>query len=140
MKQRWLILALGLLFATPAVADQPLPREATHKARPQASLLLELADWSCHWNNRLSVTVAGTVKNISARSKLGVEARIVVLDNKGDVIKGADKPLEDSPLDPNQISHFSGEITLNSSAVRPDSCSIDFVDRDGTYLDWRPSP
>jgi len=138
MQHHWIGAAVvSLVLAVPASAKQPLELTSSHDARPKASLLLELVDWHCFWNNKLTISVNGTIKNISALPEPKVVAHIVVKDRGGNAIKDSDKDVETQPLTPNTVSGFEGEIVLNQTDGTPKSCDIDFQDGDGTRLNWR---
>lgn len=132
-----------LAVATPATAKEPVPKSSTHeaeRARPEASLLLELIDWHCAWNNRLVVSVEGSIKNISSYTVPKVVARIIVTDEDGRLIGSGDRFADKAPFTPEAQASFKGQIRLAEGTKRPRSCSIDFVDGDGTYLRWREAP
>ena len=127
--------AIFLSLTAQAGANEPLALKVTHQAKAQRSLLLELVDWHCIRTSEKQVSVDGTVKNISGISIAHPFARIEVLDKDGQKIESGDKPLQE-PLNPEDHSDFSGVVRVDRVPV---SCSIDFVDEDGTYLRWRPS-
>lgn len=136
-RQVRMAMACFLVATTPAIAMEPLPLIGSHNARPQASLLIELVRWSCSWNNKGTVSVDGEIKNISTFTVSKVAARIVVTDEDGQSIGDGDKVVDRAPFTPEAVASFKGQIALTARAKRPRSCSIDFVDQDGTYLRWR---